>query len=184
GDREFGEGSNLKSWLTTHNISEQEFSDRQTTQSENNFMYLSQILPALAQNFYSEPFQFDRLPPSLETYYQSHWQRMAQSADLTAPSPTLDSPLLAGEAQEEKSKALAVLNILVQQEQPISTDAIAQIINEDEYEVEEILDTWIEFLQQQRIGGEIRYRLYHSSFRDWLERQLSILKPTNHPQEH
>ena len=166
-------------------------------------MYLSQILPAFAQNFYSEPFQFDRLPPSLETYYQNHWQRMAQATDLSAPNPSSDSPLFAGEAQEERSKALAVLNILVQQEQPISTDAIAKrccdsealaslrasaqiapIIDEDEYEVEEILETWIEFLQQQRIGGEIRYRLYHSSFRDWLGRQLSILKPTNYLQGH
>src|SRR5919202_1399611 len=70
-----GERSNLKSWLSTHNISEQEFcdsvsvagrspallrfADLLTTQSENNFMYLSEILPAIAQGFYSEPFHFD-----------------------------------------------------------------------------------------------------------------------------
>ncbi len=194
GDREgLGERSNLKSWLTTHKISEQEFSDRLTTQSDNNFMYLSQILPAIAQNFYSEPFQIDRLPPSLETYYQSHWQRMAQSADLTAPNPQSDSPLLVGQGLGERSTAVAVLNILVQQEQPRSTEAvseamsaglIAEMIDGDEYEVEEVLENWIEFLQQQRIGGEIRYSLYHSSFRDWLRRQFSFLKPTNHPQEH
>jgi hypothetical protein len=47
-----------------------------TVKSENNFMYLSQILPAIAQGFYSEPFQDERLPPGLEAYYQSHWQRM------------------------------------------------------------------------------------------------------------
>jgi hypothetical protein len=69
---------------------------------------------------------------------------------------------------------LAVLNILVLQEQLISAEAIAQMIDEDEYEVEEVLENWIEFLQQQRIDGEIRYSFYHSSFRDWLGRQLNL----------
>src|ERR671933_2942095 len=165
-----GERSNLKSWLSTHNISEQEFcdsvsvagrspallrfADLLTTQSENNFMYLSEILPAIAQGFYSEPFHFDTLPPALEAYYQSHWQRMK------------------GKALSRVE--LAVLNILVLQEQLISAEAIAQMIDEDEYEVEEVLENWIEFLQQQRIDGETCYSLYHSSFRDWLGRQLNL----------
>jgi hypothetical protein len=71
----------------------------------------------------------------------------------------------------------------VYQEQPISAQAvseampaglIAQIIDEDEYEVEEVLENWIEFLQQQPIDGETRYSLYHSSFRYWLGRQLNL----------
>ena len=37
---------------------------------------MSQILPMLAQGFYSEPLQFDRLPSGLEAYYQSHWQHI------------------------------------------------------------------------------------------------------------
>jgi hypothetical protein len=174
-----GAGGDLKSWLTTHNIREQEFcdseallrsrnvsqrsADRLTTQSENNFMYLSQILPAIAQGFYSEPFHFDTLPSALEKYYQSHWQRIKGKGW---------SPV-----------ELAVLNILVYQKQPISAQAvseampaglIAQIIDEDEYEVEAVLENWIEFLLQQPIDGETRYSLYHSSFRDWLGRQLNL----------
>ena len=54
-----------------------------TAQSENNFMYLSQILPTITQEFDSEPYQFEPLPPGLETYYQSHWQRMGDK-DLSA----------------------------------------------------------------------------------------------------
>lgn len=50
----------------------------------------------------------------------------------------------------------------------ISAELIAQIIDEDEYEVKEVLENWLEFLQQQQIGGETLYSLYHSSFRDWL----------------
>ncbi|MEH1834601.1 MAG: hypothetical protein V7L29_21640 [Nostoc sp.] len=50
-------------------------------------------------------------------------------------------------------------------------DAIAQIIDTDEYEVEEVLENWLEFLQQQRIASETHYSLYDSNFRDWLGRQ-------------
>lgn len=167
GDREgLGERSNLKSWLTTHNISEQEFSDRLTTQSENNFMYLSQILPAIAEGFYSEAFQFEQLPPSLEAYYQTHWQRMQgerlSAVELGVLHCLVDPPLpplkKGGEREEEKGG--------------ISAEAIAIMIDEDEYEVEQVLENWIEFLLRQPIDGEIRYSLYHSSFRQWLGKQL------------
>lgn len=149
-----GHGGDLKSWLTTHNINEQEFCNRLTDESENNFMYLSQILPAIAQGFYCEPFQRDRIPPGLEAYYQSHWQQI-QGNGLS-------------------SVELAVLNILVQQEQPISAQAIADAIDEDDYEVEEALENWIEFLRQQPIDGDICYRFYHSSFQHWLAHQLNV----------
>jgi hypothetical protein len=148
-----GERSNLKSWLTTHTINEQEFCNRLTAESENNFMYLSQILPAIAQGFYSQPFERDRIPPGLEAYYQSHWQQIKGNG--------------------LSSVELAVLNILVQQEQPISAQAIADAIDQDDYEVEETLENWIEFLQQQHIDAETRYSLYHSSFRDWLDQHLT-----------
>jgi hypothetical protein len=74
-----------------------------------------------------------------------------------------------------------VLNVLIQQQKAISvealaqtalrqsymtTAAIAQIIDTDEYEVEEVLENWLEFLQQKRIGSETHYSLYHSNFRD------------------
>lgn len=146
-------GGDLKPWLTTHNINEPEFCDRLTAESENNFMYLSQILPAIAQGFYSQPFQRDRIPPGLEAYYQSHWQQI--------------------KGKGSSGVELAVLNILVQQEQPISAQAIADAIDEDDYEVEEALENWIEFLQQQHIDGETRYSIYHSSFRDWLGQHLT-----------
>jgi hypothetical protein len=166
-----GAGGDLKSWLITHNISEQEFSARLTAQSENNFMYLSQILQAIAeggrsaasiaQGFDSESFEFEQLPPSLEEYYQSHLQKM-QSQDLSAvelgvlrclttTQANLDSPL---------------------KNQGLSVEAIAQILDEDEYEVEEVLEKWIEFLHQHYIDEEVHYSLYHSSFRDWLSRQI------------
>jgi hypothetical protein len=125
-------------------------------------MYLSQILPAIAQGFYSQPFLIDHLPPGLETYYQSHWQRMGDK-DLSAVE-------------------LGVLHCLATPQPPlnnegISAELIAQTIDEDEYEVETILENCIEFLQQQQIESETRYRLYHSHFRDWLNQRISNLTP-------
>jgi hypothetical protein len=157
-----GHGGDLKSWLATHTINEQEFCAHLTAQTENNFMYLSQILAAITQGFYSQPLKLDRLPPTLEAYYQSHWQRMV--------------------GKELSSVELGVLRCLVSlqpsldpllKNEEISAQLIAQMIDEDEYDVEAVLENWIEFLQQQQIDGEIRYSLYHSSFRDWLGQQLS-----------
>ncbi|WP_414756701.1 AAA family ATPase [Anabaena sp. CCY 9910] len=147
-----GERSSLKSWLSNHQINEEEFSDRLTTESENNFMYLSQIINAILGGFYPEPFQYNQLTPDIAAYYQQHLQNMISSG-------------------QEEGFNIAVLNVLVQQKQPIAVEAIAHIIDADEYEVEEVLENWLEFLQQQRIAGETHYSLYHSSFRHWLSRQ-------------
>ncbi|MBD2435986.1 AAA family ATPase [Nostoc sp. FACHB-110] len=141
-----GDGSNLKSWLSNHNISEQEFCTRLTATSENNFMYVSQVLKAIAEGFFSEPFPDNLIPPGLAAYYQQHLQQMLTGDDLN----------------------LAVLNALVQQ-QPTTVDAIARTIDADEYDVEEILDNWREFLHQEQIANETHYRLYHSNFRDWVQ---------------
>jgi hypothetical protein len=165
-----GAGGVDNSWLTTHNLSEQEYSDikaqqpfadRLTAQAENNFMYLSQILAAITEGFYSQSLKLDRLPPKLEAYYQSHWQHMA--------------------GKELSSVELGVLGCLVTvqpslnpplKNEGISAQLIAETIDEDEYDVEAVLENWIEFLKQEQIDGEICYSLYHSSFRDWLGQQL------------
>ena len=143
---------------------DEKFIQQLTAESENNFMYLSQILPAIAQDFSSEPFPINQLPPGLEAYYQSHLQRMTgehlSSVELgvlrclATPQPSVN-PLL--------------------KQQGISAEFIAETIDEDEYDVEAVLENWIEFLQQQQIEGEIYYRLYHSSFRNWLYQQFNTI---------
>jgi hypothetical protein len=52
--------------------------------------------------------------------------------------------------------------------------AIASTIDADEYDVEEILENWREFLTLQQIDREIRYSVYHSSFRDFLSKQVNF----------
>lgn len=97
-------------------------------------------------------------PPGLVAYYQSHWQKM--------------------KGQGLSDVSLGVLRVLVDPPQTlkkgggISAEDIAQIIDEDEFDIEELLENWLEFLHLERIEGETRYSLYHSSFCNWLRQQL------------
>ena len=152
--------STLKSWLNTQQINAGEFMTNLTNRSENNFMYVSQILAAINNinnninnGFYDQYSQLETsLPPELETYYQQHLQQML---DLT-----------------DQDFAVAVLKILAQQTQPISVTDIANLLETDEFDVEEILESWFEFLQVETISGTISnvtvYRFYHDHFRQWL----------------
>ena len=137
-----------------------EFCQQLATLGENNFMYLSQMLPTIVENSQpdanlAESSLLSELPSGLAAYYQNHWLRM-KGDGLSAVE-------------------LSVLKVLVESTAGLSVSAISEIINEDEYDVEKALDNWIEFLNKQKIGGEICYSLYHASFRDWLGKQ-SILE--------
>lgn len=154
----------LNSWLITHNINQQEFIEQLIAESDNNFMYLSQILPVIADKLVAgslgeelrNPVSLKEtgfLTPGLAAYYQNHWQQMiGNSLDLIE---------------------LAVMKVLSQQKEPISAELIAEMIDEDEYDVEEVLENWREFLHQEIIGGENCYSFYHSKFRDWLSKQVN-----------
>lgn len=138
----------IENYLTPYHLTDEQFCERLTDESENNFMYLSQILPGIANSIYPQSFHWQPLPPGLETYYQSHLARM-KNPDLSAIE-------------------LALLRVLAAEKQPLSVERMAAAINEDEYDIEEVLENWIEFLIEQLIDGEIHYRLYHRHFQEWL----------------
>jgi hypothetical protein len=144
---------NIKAWLNNHQINEQEFCTSLAAKSENNFIYVSQILSAISEGSYPESLQYNQISAGLEAYYQQHWQKMMV-------------------ATQDEEFSLAVLNVLVKQQQPISVEAIAQLIDADEFDVEEVLENWFEFLHQQQIAGAEYYRFYHSSFRKWLAKKI------------
>ncbi|MCC5634875.1 hypothetical protein LC593_03230 [Nostoc sp. CHAB 5844] len=116
-------------------------------------MYVSQVLSAMTEGFSPESLQFNQIPSSLETYYQQHWQKMIT-------------------ANQNEEFSQAVLNVLVKQQQPTSVEAVAEIMNADEFDVEEVLENWFEFLHQQELAGEKYYNFYHSSFRKWLAKKI------------
>jgi hypothetical protein len=135
-----------------------EFITQMTAEGENNFMYVSQILAAMTEGFYTQTLNFDLLPSNLIAYYQQHLQKMI-------PENLVEA---------ERELILSVLQVLVQTLSPISASSIAQIIDADEYDVEAVLESWLEFLTIQQINQEVTYNLYHSSFRRFLSQQTIL----------
>ncbi|WP_414519296.1 AAA family ATPase [Nostoc sp. PCC 9305] len=157
----------IQAYIRRYVNNDEELTAELTAKSENNFMYtsayfdcaqykklsdhLSQILPATFE-------KFDGLPPGLEAYYQQHKHKMIPP----------------NSSSQEKEFKSSVLNVLVQVSSVVSAESIASTIDADEYDVEEVLENWREFLTLQEIDGEIHYSLYHSSFRDFLSKQVNF----------
>lgn len=122
-------------------------------ENEYNFMYVQQVLKAIADGFYDQPENINSIPPDLDSYYQQHWEKM-QDDGLSDVAVNLLRVLTAGEMQ------------------PISTLAISQEINVDVFDVMEVIEQWLEFMQEFRTGKETKYQLYHHGFRLWLRERL------------
>ncbi len=148
---------NLKNWIDRKHISPPYFIEQLTVKSENNFMYLSYVLPDIAKGYYNE-LSFKQLPNGLLEYYAQHWQRMGMEK---APQELM----------------VIILFILVQIPTSPTVKIIADIAGKEEYEVEEVLEQWVEYLRKREIQGELCYSIYHASFLDFLKSQRD-LKPT------
>ncbi|AKG20701.1 AAA family ATPase [Calothrix sp. 336/3] len=150
---------NLQKWIQERQISPDNFITEVATKSENNFMYLRYILPGIAGGYYND-LSLDKLPKGLEDYYQQHWVRM-------------------GMEKQPKEIQVIILYIIVEwNTPPISLRDIVEISGKDEYEVEEVLEEWREYLKVQSLGDmgkeEKFYRVYHASFLDFLKAQRKL----------
>ncbi|WP_337906995.1 hypothetical protein [Iningainema tapete] len=67
-----------------------------------------------------------------------------------------------------------ILFILVEIGTPIPCEMIANIADKDEYDVQSVLDEWVEYLKAQEIEGEICYSIYHASFLDFLKAKREL----------
>ncbi|MEH2274218.1 MAG: AAA family ATPase [Nostoc sp.] len=139
----------LRQWIQNRNISDNDFVEQVATKSENNFMYLRYVLSEIAKGDYND-LSLKQLPDGLQDYYQTHWVRMNMD---TASNQMM----------------VIILFILVEIGTPIPCEMIADIAQQDEYEVEQVLNEWVEYLKQQRIDGDTCYSIYHTSFLDFLK---------------
>jgi transcriptional regulator with XRE-family HTH domain len=139
----------LKNWIQNREICEETFIEQVSIKSENNFMYLRYVLPAIARGFYDD-LALRQLPDGLQDYYQTHWVRMGMD---TAP----------------KEMMVIILFILVEIGTPIPCEMMAEIAQEDEFEVQTVLDEWCEYLKPQILDEEICYSIYHASFLEFLK---------------
>jgi hypothetical protein len=139
----------LKNWIQSRSIAETDFVEQVAKKSENNFMYLRYVLPAIAKGDYND-LSLKQLPDGLLEYYQSHWVRMGMEAK-------------PGQLMEK------VLYILLEIGTAIPCKMIAGIAKVDECDVGKVLDKWVEYLKKQDVDGEICYTIYHASFLDFLK---------------
>jgi hypothetical protein len=151
----------LQKLLQDCKIDREEFINKVTAKSENNFMYLRYVLPGIAEGFYND-LGLNGLPDGLKSYYQQHWVRMRM------------------EEKNHKIEVIILYIIIEWNTPPISLNDIAAISSNDEYEVEEILSKWREYLKEQVVNedGEEKkcYRVYHASFLDFLKGQRKLDK--------
>lgn len=151
-DTEYQDG--LNKWIGDCNYATDYFVEQLADKSQNNFMYLSYVLPAIAKGDYQDLGLKD-LPEGLQQYYQNHWVRMGM------------------ETQRQEIMVI-VLFILVSIGKPISCEMIAGMARKDEYDVKEVLDKWREYLNLQEIEGDICYTIYHASFQDFLKKKTAL----------
>jgi hypothetical protein len=145
----------IRQWMQECQITEEAFVEQVATKSENNFMYLRYVLPEIAKGFYND-LGLTGLPDGLQDYYQVHWVRMGMDK---AP-------------QKEK---VILLFVLVEIGTPIPGEMIAEIAEQDEFEVQKALDEeWVEYLTKKEKDGELCYSFYHASFLDFLKSKREL----------
>ncbi|MDJ0734764.1 MAG: NACHT domain-containing protein [Nostocaceae cyanobacterium] len=139
----------LRKLIQKRHITAGDFVEQLADKSENNFMYLRYLLPGIARGFYDD-LSLKQLPDGLQDYYQQHWVRMGM------------------DEKPQESKVI-FLFILVEIGTSIPCEMIAEIAGVDEYDVQSVLDDWVEYLKTQDIDGDICYSIYHASFLDFLK---------------
>ncbi|WP_375467038.1 NACHT domain-containing protein [uncultured Nostoc sp.] len=156
----------LSKWIQEREKAPLTFVNEIAERSENNFMYLYHLLPGIAKGEYND-VPLEKFPKGLQEYYQTHWRRMGMDTQ-NNDKETKD--------KKTRDRMVFILFIFVQISSPISCEMIAEIAGQDKYDVQKVLDEWIEYLKPQEKNREIRYSIYHTSFLDFLKRKRDLDK--------
>jgi hypothetical protein len=167
------EQSRMETRLHEWSVNEGGFVEELTKKSEGNFMYLVHVLrdiasgdlnPTNAQNIAS-------LPQGLMDYYRRHWNQM-RSVDeerfLRYQQPVVS--LLATAREPVSRTQLLQWTRQVWQRQGWNLRSLNVTA------VKDVLTAWREFLNEETIGGEARYRVYHASFQRFLSDEVGLLE--------
>ena len=144
-----------------------------TAKSAGNFMYLVHVLRDIAGGALT-PATIDdihKLPQGLKRYYQRHWNDM-RSADpehfraISSPSCACSPP----RASPCRPRPAARVDRATSGS---SRAGIATAL--DAMAVKDVLGAWREFLNEDTVDGERRYRVYHASFQDFLADEVGLV---------
>jgi hypothetical protein len=151
--------------LAEWKASQEDFAKIVWRQSEGNFMYLHYVLPDIRSGRIKRESlaQLEELPQGLSSYYSRHWNAMR-------------------DRDKERFRRLQrpILCVLATAREAVSAAVVAQWINEsksfdpvDVRDVEEVFEEWAEFIHEEP-GSPPRFRLYHNSFLEFLEREVGL----------
>ncbi len=137
-------------------VSPSTFIQKLIHKSQGNFIYLRFVLPAIAAGKFMRG-TIDELPQGLQNYYKGHWRQM--QAAVGADFSSIYSP---------------VVCVLAVAREPVSVHQIARWVNLSPSKVQDAVRRWREFLEEEPSGGETRYRVYHTSFKDFLRQEVTL----------
>lgn len=151
----------IQAYVRTQGLKDTDFVEEIVRLSEGNFMYLHYVLPEIERGTYRER-RFNTLPSGLENYYEDHWQRMKE-----------------GDENAWFDYKLPVLVALTIAKEPISLNLIRDFSGvQRDSRVQAVVDEWAPFLQplemEEEGEREIRWRLYHESFFDFVTRKDQV----------
>lgn len=127
--------------------------------SDANFMYLSMMLPAMAEGALSprELDDPDSLPTGLNEYYWRQWDLMTHEG---------------GAAAAEESRVICMLAV---SREPLAVATIVKVLRLSSADVRATLRRWQQFLRKSRgPGGEPVWAIYHASFQDFLRERVGF----------
>jgi hypothetical protein len=148
----------IKEW----DITEDEFLDTITERSEGNFMYLVYVLGDIRDGRLTAANidNIHKLPQGLKDYYQRHWRGIR-----------VVDPDRFDKYYEP------VLCILATVREPVT---IAHLIEWTELvpmRIHEVIEKWRQYLNKSETEqGEPLYRVYHTSFQDFLKEEVGLVK--------
>lgn len=141
-------------------ITNEEFIEVLTEKSQDNFMYLVQVLRDIREGRLTADTLDDirQLPQGLWGYYQRHWRTM-RAGD---------------EARFEKYYEPVVCYLATARE-PITMEQLIEWTKLPPGRLKEVIETWREFLNEGKgADGQPRYRIYHASFQDFLKEVVGL----------
>lgn len=146
----------IRTFLARNELTAAAFVERMQAKSEGNFMYLAQVLPAVARGEHSR-LDGERLPQGLVGYYDQQWRRLKE-----------------GDEHAWESWKLPVLEALAVARRPMPVPLLVSASGvADPRLVRRALRLWRPFLHvvETEVQPDARvklYRLYHESFREFL----------------
>jgi hypothetical protein len=146
----------VRDWIGAQGLALEDLVAGLVSRSENNFMYLRYVLSDIERGLYGDR-RLEKLPTGLESYYEDHWERMG----MTTRTPPLQVKL-------------KLIYILCEVRRPISRHLLEYFSDEDELTVQLVINEWGPFLHCYQVHNELRYAIYHASFRDFLHRKKII----------